>query len=365
MTTGITQHSALTTARATAALRWPGRIVGLDLARAAALIGMLAAHVGDSGRRGDEANGWGWLWVADGRSSAVFAVLAGVTVSLIARTDAVGGGHAAARVAARGVILIGAGFVLEGLGAPVAVILTNLGVMLVVVTPAMGWTAQALFAAGGSVLVGGALLYQAVALGADGIPVVDTLTSRYYPVIVWAGYVLVGMGIGRLSLREAVTARTLAWAGAVTAVVGYGSGALAGSSPPWEEPSGPWWASLEAHGTSPAEMVGNTGVAILVIGVCLLVARPTPLYFPALAFGSMSLSVYAAQIVVIAIVGDAIVWQPSNVSFVAVTLALMTAATVWRAAMGAGPLERLATHVSSGTANVLAPRRGQRAGSQA
>jgi hypothetical protein len=338
-------------------MRWPGRIVGLDLARAAAIIGMLAAHVGDSGHRGGDADGWGWLWIADGRPSAVFAVLAGVTVSLIARADAVGAGHAAIRVAVRGAILIGAGFLLDLLDTPIAVILTHLGVMLPVVIPAMQWGVRALFASGGVVLVVGALAYHGVALAADGIPVIETATGGHYPVIAWAGYVLVGMGIGRLPLQEGGTARALAWVGTVTTVVGYGVGSLAGSSAPWRQPEGPWWASLEPHSTSPAEMVGNTGVALMVIGVCLLVARPIALYFPALSFGSMSLTVYTAHVVVIAMVGDQIVWEPSNVSFAALTLSLMAVATVWRAAVGAGPLERLMTTASSRTADAVATPR--------
>ncbi|WP_291377421.1 heparan-alpha-glucosaminide N-acetyltransferase domain-containing protein [Demequina sp.] len=357
MTAGPTEATAGASPRIAAAMRWPGRIVGLDLARAAAIIGMLAAHVGDSGHRGNDADGWGWLWVADGRPSAVFAVLAGVTVTLIARADAVGAGHAAIRVAVRGAILIGAGFALGLLDTPIAVILTHLGVMLLVVIPAMRWGARALFAAGGVVLVGGAVAYHSVALAAEGIPVAQTLTGGYYPVIAWAGYVLVGMGIGRLALREVATAGALVWMGAVAAVAGYGLGALAGSTAPWQEPAGPWWASLEAHSTSPAEMVGNTGVALLVIGVCLLLARPTAVFFPVLAFGSMSLSVYTAHVIVIAMAGDQIVWEPSNVSFAALTLSLMAAATVWRVAWGAGPLERLMTIASSRTADALAAPR--------
>lgn len=332
---------------------WPERVVGLDLARAAAIIGMLAAHVGDSGARGEDAAGWAWLWIADGRPSALFAVLAGVTVVLLARGDPGRSGHAAVRVAVRGAILVGAGAALGALDTPVAVILTHLGVMLLLVIPAMQWRAHTLFIVGASVIVGGALAYHAVSRAAEGLPVLHTLTSTHYPAVAWTGYVLVGMGIGRLPLRERATALTLLWVGSLVTLSGYGVGAVAGSSAPWQEPTGPWWASLEPHSTSPAEMVGNTGVALLTIGVCLLVARRSALLFPVLAFGSMSFSVYTAHIVVIALVGDQIVWQPSNISFVVLTLALMAAAAVWRAAWGPGPLEKLMTVASSRTANAL------------
>lgn len=358
MTAGAAPESATVPSRVARASTWPGRIVGLDLARGAAIIGMLAAHVGDSGRRGNDVEGWGWLWIADGRPSAVFAVLAGVTISLMSAGDRVGTGHTAVRVATRGLLLIAAGFVLDGLGTPVAIILGNLGVMFLVVIPAIRWSPRALAGAGLAVLVGGAVAFHFVEGAWDGIPVADKVTLEYYPVIAWTGYVLVGMAVGKLRLREPAVASALVWTGAVGTAITHGAAILAGAAAPWREATGPWWASLTAHSTSPFEMVGNTFVALLVIGVCLWIARPTPLFFPALAFGSMSLSTYTAQIVVIATVGDQIVRHPSNVSFAVVTLSIMAAATVWRVARGAGPLERLLTIASSRAADALAARRG-------
>jgi uncharacterized membrane protein len=336
---------------------WPGRIVGLDLARAAAIIGMFAAHIGDSGQRGSDAAGWGWLWVTEGRPSAVFAVLAGVTMSLMSPSDRVGTGHTAARIATRGLLLIAGGVLLDVLGTPVAIILANLGVMFVVVIPALRWSARTLVAVGLVVLVGGAVAFHYVEGAWDGIPVAEAFTLTYYPVIAWAGYLLVGMAVGRLRLREPAVVSALVWTGAVGTVLVHGVAVLLGASSPWQEATGPWWASLEAHSTSPFEMVGNTFVALLVIAVCLWVARPLPVFLPALAFGSMSLSVYAAHVVVIAMVGDTIVWEPSNVSFGALTLSLMAATTVWRVFLGTGPLERVLTSASTKAADAVAGSR--------
>ncbi|WP_291383373.1 heparan-alpha-glucosaminide N-acetyltransferase domain-containing protein [Demequina sp.] len=341
---------------------WPGRIVGLDLARAAAIIGMLAAHVGDSGLRGDDAAGWGWLWVADGRPSAVFAVLAGTTISIMSASDRVGSEHTAVRVATRAVILVAVGLVLNALGTPVAVILGNLGVMFLLVIPAIRWTPRALAVAGSGVLVGGAVAFRFVEGAWDGIPVAEAVTHYYYPAMAWTGYVLVGMAVGKLRLREPAVASALVWTGALGTAVTYGVAILVGAAAPWQTATGPWWASLTAHSTSPFEMVGNTFVALLVIGVCLWIARPTPVFLPALAFGSMSLSVYSAQIVVIAIAGDQIVWHPSNVAFAVLTLALMAAATVWRVFLGAGPLERALTLASTKAADAVAAPRGSGSG---
>lgn len=357
MTAGAAAESAAAPSRVARASAWPGRIVGLDLARAAAIIGMLAAHVGDSGHRGNDVEGWGWLWIADGRPSAVFAVLAGVTISLMSAADRAGTGHTAIRVATRGLLLIAAGFVLDLLGTPIAIILGNLGVMFLVVTPAIRWSPRALAGAGFAVLVGGAVAFHFVEGAWDGIPVANTVTLEYYPVIAWAGYLLVGMAVGKLRLREPAAASALVWTGAVGTAIAYGAAIIVGAAAPWQPEAGPWWASLEAHSTSPFEIVGNTFVALLVIGVCLRIARPTPLFFPALAFGSMSLSTYTAHIVVIAIVGEQIVWHPSNVSFAVLTLSLMAAATVWRVFLAAGPLERVLTSASTRTADAVAGSR--------
>lgn len=57
-----------------------GRVVGLDVARCLALIGMIATHILNStGEDGITVT----QQLAGGRASALFAVLAGVSLSLI------------------------------------------------------------------------------------------------------------------------------------------------------------------------------------------------------------------------------------------------------------------------------------------
>ena len=59
------------------------RLVGLDVARCLALLGMVAARVLDA-RRLDGRLAW-HVWLVEGRASALFAVLAGVSLALMAR----------------------------------------------------------------------------------------------------------------------------------------------------------------------------------------------------------------------------------------------------------------------------------------
>lgn len=330
------------------------RIVAFDLARAAALIGMFAAHVAASGDRypfGSQTRGW--VWIAEGRSSALFAVLAGVAVTLIARGDKAGLWHAAARIWVRGALLIGLGYALVKLDTPIAIVLMSLGLMMALSTALLRAPTVALAGASAVFLVGGALLYWHVEGALDGIWVLESLTAFYYPAMSWLGYVTAGMLVGRLDVRKPRTAGLLVATGLGLIVAGYGSGRAFGAALPWRMEEGPEWASIHEHAYTVFELVGNTGVALLIIGVCALIARPLPLLRPALAFGSMSLTVYTAHLLAIWWEGDEVVWEPSNAFFVALTLGLMTFAFLWNRWLGRGPLERLVTWASGAGADAL------------
>ena len=92
-----------------------GRLVGVDLARGLAVLGMLAAHLLDTERTltPDPST---WITLVNGRSSILFAVLAGVSIALVT------GGprplepqrrpRAAARLALRGALLCVIGLLL-------------------------------------------------------------------------------------------------------------------------------------------------------------------------------------------------------------------------------------------------------------
>ena len=321
---------------------------------------MFAAHIGDAGTRGSDTDGWRWLWIADGRSSAIFAVLAGITVSLLAAKDLAGPAHAAARVATRGALLMAAGYLLDALGTPVDVILTNLGLMFVLVIPLMRLRPPLLLAASVAAATIGSFVARQETDRLDGWPVIEKLVSEHYPAIAWAGYVLVGMAVGKLDIQAHRTALGLTCGGAVTAVASYGLGILWGGATPWSDvgarsPVGAAWASVAPHSTTTFEIIGNAGVALAVIGACVAAARPSLGLLPLLSFGSMSLTMYTAHVLIIAAVGSAIVWEPSNEAFVVTTLALVAVATVWRVVAGSGPLERLVTRASTAVADALAP----------
>lgn len=331
------------------------RVVGLDVARALALLGMFAAHVGDMGVGDGE--GLAILHVTHGRSAALFAVLAGVSMMLMLTArgtrepTSMDVRHTRIRIAVRAVLLIVLGWCLSALATPVDVILDNLGVMMLMALVALRWRAWVLGSVGAVVLVAGMwvvpLVRDSIAAPLVGTPLVDELWSYHYPALSWVGYVLIGMALGRWAPWRGRSLGHLAIGGLILAVATM---ALAEAGKYAE------WASLEPHSYSPVEMLHNVGVAASVMALCLWAAPRAPrALWPLAATGTMTLTLYTAHIIVIWLVGVEIVWEPSNVALAVMCVCAIAFASVWRAFVGQGPLERIFTLASTMMANSLAP----------
>lgn len=335
------------------------RIDGLDVARAIAIFGMFAAHVGDVATPA----GWPWLSVAHGRASALFAVLAGVSITLmLTRRAGVPGNLAPAsavshtrwRVAVRGLILIPLGYVLTAVGTPVDVILANLGVMFLLSLVAFRWSAAWLWVGAALFLLLGQWAVREIVpvvtgWGIQGLPVIEKLWSEHYPALSWMGYILAGMAIGRLALTARRTQVFLGAAGIIGLGVTAGIVLAAGGADAVAESL---WLSTDAHTYTPVEMAGNLASACLVIAVCLWlgqVARPA--MWPLMAAGSMALTLYVAHIFVLAAVGSEMVYQPTNVAYLALCLGAVAFASLWRWLVGQGPLEKMMSAASMAAAN--------------
>jgi hypothetical protein len=164
--------------------------------------------------------------------------------------------------------------------------------------------------------------------------------DSYYPAPVWLGYVLVGLLIARLGVTKPRTQLVMIVCGALAAGLGYAIAAMSGHP-------------VEAHTDTTAEAISSGALAIAAIG--LLVAGAARLrsraaravLFPLQAAGSMPLSIYTAQVLVIAAVpllrqnGD--VYAPSEAItlFVCLAAASLLLATLWRLLFAQGPLEWL------------------------
>ena len=311
--------------------RPPGwRLVGVDAARAVALTGMFAAHTLPlvAGDGGESLTGL----LADGRASALFAVLAGVGIALSTRgvTDARSHTAAGAGLVVRGLLVGLLGLALVGLRPPVAVILAYYGLLFLVAIPVLRVRAGALAAGAALMSVAGPVLSHVLRTGLPDGPgpqaglgslaepgqlLVTLALTGYYPVLPWTAYLLAGMAVGRLDLRSPRVAAGLLGGGTAVAVlasvtsavlVGIGAAALDpgeladrqyGSTPTdtW------WWLVIDApHSGTPLDLAHTTGTALAVLGLALLLARwaPAVVWVPA-AVGAIPLTLYALHVVLL------------------------------------------------------------------
>ncbi|GAA4735144.1 hypothetical protein GCM10023216_29990 [Isoptericola chiayiensis] len=352
----------------------PRRVVGLDVARGLAVLGMFTAHVGVVDV--DEATLW--LTVVDGRSSVLFALVAGVSLALVtggARPltgDALV--HARGRLLVRAALLLVVVALLDLLGTRILLILGFYAAYFVLALPFLTWGPRRLAALAVVVAVVGpplalwgpvALVRAGLHLPDDGSgAVTDFVLTGHYPAVVWMAYVFAGMAIGRCDLSSSALRTRLLVGGLAATVVGYGFSVGVYSDPTREAAvrdqvsatsgtgawSAPWptpfYLALPGpHEESWTEVLGSGGFAVAVVAACLFAGRVGAVVLaPLAAVGSMALTAYSLQVVA--------VWYwdlldaESNGPLVLMTVVTLVAATAWRAAWRRGPLERLFTAVA-------------------
>ncbi|MEU5320772.1 DUF418 domain-containing protein [Streptomyces sp. NPDC021056] len=360
-----------------------GRLVGLDLARGLAVFGMYAVHVGPApGQNGVV----GYLMeLAQGRSSALFAVLAGFSVALITgrRTPKTGlaGRQAVAKVIIRAVILMALGTALTLTGTPVVPILAFYGLFFLLVLPLYRLAAKPLaLIAVAWALVGPQLLYALkpvvggrvfLSYGQANGPVSLFFTGGY-PALTWVPFVIAGMAVARCDLAATAVRVRLAFTGVALATTGYGGSWLALRVVPGAAEAvrkareGPGMSSgssvspdsIGIFGDTPAGMLASaphseatlsivaaTGVAIVVITACLAAMEAFPrlrrLARPVIAVGSMSLTAYVYHIVAIWLLNTEDRTTSSLYVLLGFIASVTVLATIWSRFFQRGPLEWL------------------------
>ncbi len=216
------------------------RIVGIDLARGIALLGMAATHVLTVTTDDGFLTPVGLVFA--GRSSALFALLAGreprdrhrrhARRSSVATARGPASPSSSARASSDCI-----GLMLVEAGAPVAVILTYYAVLFVLALPFLGLRpgTLALLAVAWAVIapVVSHLLRAHVAPGPGvqvgleelvthpGSSLVRLLLTGYYPAFVWMAYVLAGLAVGRSDLRDRAAGVRLLLGGLALAVTAW------------------------------------------------------------------------------------------------------------------------------------------------
>jgi len=330
---------------------------------------MYGAHVGVT-EPFDWAQPGSWLDVVNGRSSILFAVLAGVSIAILSGGTAPAAGvdlrTARIRILVRAVLVFALGMLLVALDTRIAIILPMYALLFVAALPVLRWRPRTLFVVAGVVSVVAPVVVVAISPGLqNGGLLVDLLVTGHYPAIIWIAFVLVGLGIGRLDLRQPSVRLRLLAVGAGLAVVGYGAGVAASQAVAASIRPVPYdiqlLATVEAHSGSPFEVIGSTGFAIAVIALCLIASAPLriPLY-PVAAVGSMALSAYTGHVVIVYLIGDSSFTQPDNGLYLWFVLGALVVCSLWARFLGRGPLERVLTLVSRFAANPVRRRAGRK-----
>lgn len=343
-----------------ARLTAPGRVAGVDLARGLAVIGMLAAHLLWLQEPVDLLDPSTWGAVAAGRSSILFATLAGVSMGIVTGGARPVGGddlrRARGRLAVRAGILFAIGFVFVALSLPVIVILPAYALMFVLALPFLPLRAPALFA----IAAGLAVVMPFVHAWLDRMPFARTVVGHdlgllvgwHYPFIVWIAFVLAGLAVARAGVARLRVQLWMLVGGTALAALGYGLGT---TGAPRSAEAGSYWADVwtaRAHSSGVLEVIGSGGFALAALAVCLLLCR-TPLAWvvlPIRATGAMPLSAYVGQLVALTVMLSVSFGELSALGalrdrdpFWSFTLVTVAACTAWALLVGRGPLEWL-TH---------------------
>lgn len=334
----------------------PARLDGIDLARAAAIIGMVAVHVGPT-----DAPGLAGLLIAlpSGRAALLFVFVAGIGVTLLGRR-ATRLWRVRLRLIWTAAVLLPIGLALQELHHGIWVVLHHYAALFLI--GAALWRLPGrwllglalLMAVAGPVALVGAYTLDPTLPFRDGVSISDSpaailralFVTGPYPLLTWSAPFLFGMWVGRLDLHAGETRVALALGGAAVAVFAAVLAALLALS------FGPAtlrridWSDLVSdfpHSQMPLWVIGSTASAALVVGLSLIAADRWPaLTLPLRQMGKMALSVYTAHLIALHWYGDVLRSDDpvrAGLSLLAIIAVAVAVSMLWLRFLPRGPLE--------------------------
>lgn len=378
------------------------RLAGIDVARAIALVGMMAVHVMEPLTPAGEMS-LAWT-LSSGKSAALFAVLAGVGLAFSSKgLDRFGPRWqaTAASLVVRSLLITVIGLALGSLVSSdtAAVILVFYGVLFVLAIPLLTLSVRALVVLTGvfaitlpvlSHLVRGFL--SAPVLGnptfgdllTPGQLITELTLTGYYPALPWLAYMCAGLAIGRSQLSGRLFVLGMTAGGVVLAAASSGVSWLLLNGLGGREqlaevalqdmsrgqftellmqgPSGilptssPWWLAVDSpHSTTPLDLLHTIGVAMAVLGFAIIlgwIARSA--VRPLAAAGSMPLTLYSAHLLLL--ISPLTVDGAEITSLALHSFVLITFAVWWSQRFDRGPLEHAVWKVTSRARDLVLER---------
>jgi hypothetical protein len=334
------------------------RLVAVDVARALAIIGMIAVNVGP--QTAEDLLGKVFM-LPFGRASLLFMVLAGLGLGLLSGADRSASWRRTwATLSWRAGALFVAGLALQPINHGVSVILAVYGVLFLLAIPLTRLSAATLAVAAclGCVLL--PLLWVCVLalrnLPFEGIPVLPSwdllavldglMLTGPYPALVWIVPLLAGLALSKLNLRSRRVQRRLLAGGLGATAAGLVVSRVLVEATGIDATSGGFARLLASydHSQAPLWLLSGIGSAVALLGLLLRIedwlgAHATPLVH----LGRLSLTMYVAHLVILAL----FVRPDPHTTLEGMTYALLIsvfclfAAHAWALRFGQGPLERL------------------------
>lgn len=352
-----------------------GRVVGLDMARGLAILGMFTAHMWFS-VQGPVSSVMAW---SHGRSAPLFALLAGVSMGIMqqrlsrrfAGSPALSRRFYGEKILVRAAFLILLATLLSLINTRIMLILDNYGVWMVCALFLAGLSVPMQLGVIGLLLVAGIPLWHYLNLLFLPPEIGVVLGLNDYQMPTFLIYVLTGLILWRLGWAGVtIRARRLQKYGAViglgtagvifgvgTAVdslrlgrfsqVLFGNDTLSIANP---TPAQFWYQTLiyiAPHTDSVAETVANTAWCVGLTSLLLLAGSTFNRFFsPLAALGSMALTIYTLHVIWHAITFRLFGYPGLIPSLIIMIVVFLLVASLWRLRFGKGPLEAFLARLS-------------------